>query len=155
MTPAIELLENNEILYSILEYKHNTNDKSYGKEAVNSLGLKEDVVFKTLVLSLSNKDSHIVALVPVSKTLNLKNLAKILKVKKVLMMDTKRAEKITGYLQGAISPLAQKKKAKTFIDKSSLSHEEIYISGGKRGIEIGINPNSLAKLSNAEFVSIV
>ena len=71
------------------------------------------------------------------------------------MRDTKRSEKLTGYLQGAISPLAQKKKAKVFIDESSLSHEEIYISGGKRGLEIGINPNALAKLSNAEFVSIV
>ena len=82
MTPAIELLEDNEILYSILEYKHDTNNNSYGKEAVNSLDLKEDTVFKTLVLSSLNKDSHIVALVPVSKTLNFKKLDRILKVKR-------------------------------------------------------------------------
>lgn len=97
---------------------------------------------------------HIIAIIPVSATLDLKKLAKHLKIKNVSMMDANKAEKITGYLLGAISPIAQKKQGYSLIDVSALLYEQIYISGGRRGLEISINPRELSKVINSEFIPL-
>ncbi len=153
MTPAIQILKKSGIDFSIHRYKHN-NAKSYGLEAVESLGCNGNEVFKTLIAT-GDCSNHIVAVIPVEDTLDLKKVASELKCKRVRLMDVKKAENITGYIQGAISPIAQKSQGKILLDNSALNHDKIYISGGRRGLEIGINPSDFAKFSNAKLSCII
>ena len=95
-----------------------------------------------------------VAVVPVSQQLNLKAMAKALKVKKVQMAEAKRVETSTGYVLGGVSPLGQKKRLTTIIDNSGQNFKSIYISGGKRGLEIELSASDLAMLTQASFANI-
>jgi Cys-tRNA(Pro)/Cys-tRNA(Cys) deacylase len=150
MTPAINIAKKAKINYTIHEYKHDTDSSSYGEEAASKLNISEQQVFKTLLVELSSKQL-VVAVLPVSNKLSLKSMASCMKEKKATMANKDDAQRSTGYLLGGISALGQKKKLKTFIDKSALNFDTIYISAGKRGLEIELNPNDLSKLLNAKF----
>ncbi|MFT6528999.1 MAG: Cys-tRNA(Pro)/Cys-tRNA(Cys) deacylase [Psychrosphaera sp.] len=153
MTPAINYLNKNKIVHQVLTYHHETNAQSYGLEAVEKLKLPAPQVFKTLVVS-TETNQLVVAIVPVSFQLNLKSVAKTIKCKKVLMAEPAMVERSTGYVLGGVSPLGQKKRLTTVIDSSALEYELIYVSAGKRGLEIGVNPNALIKLLNAKISDI-
>jgi len=155
MTPAIRSLKTQNIPFKVHQYHHDTNAKSYGGEAAEKLDINAAQVFKTLVVSCSdNENSLAVAIIPVSHQLNLKMLAKALKVKKVKMAEAKRVETTTGYVLGGVSPLGQKKSLTTIIDISADSFATIFVSGGKRGLEIELSASSLAKLTGAKQADI-
>lgn len=154
MTPAINVAKKAKIKYVIHEYKHDTNNSSYGEEAALMLNISEERMFKTLLVELNSK-LLAVAVVPVSNQLSLKNIASSLKEKKAVMANKTDAQRSSGYLLGGISPLGQKKRLKTVIDKSALNFETIYVSAGKRGLDIELNPNDLAIILNAQFESII
>ena len=118
MTPAIELLKKAQVPHEVLSYHHDPKAASYGLEAVEKLGLAPETVFKTL-LAASEKQELLVAIVPVAGTLDLKALAQAAGVKKLEMAKPDQAQRSTGYLVGGISPLGQKKRLRTFIDKSA------------------------------------
>ena len=128
-------------------------------EAAEKLGVDVTQVFKTLVV-LTDTDVLAVAILPVDKTLNFKKMAKALSVnkmlacKKVQMADPKQVERSTGYVLGGVSPLGQKKRLPTVIDESAQTHSTIYISGGRRGLEIELPPAQLATTLTARFASI-
>jgi len=153
MTPATKQLKRQKVPFQILQYQHDTNAKSFGLEAVEKLSLKAEQVFKTLVVCCET-DELAVAIVPVNLKLNLKSIAKILKVKKVKMADAKRVETSTGYVLGGVSPLGQKKSLPTVIDVSAEKFDLVYVSGGKRGLEIELSPNDLSRLCLATYASI-
>ncbi|MGB5793906.1 Cys-tRNA(Pro) deacylase [Poseidonibacter sp.] len=153
MTPAINLLKKNKCEYKILKYEHDPLNTNYGLEAVEKLKLDENQVFKTLLVELSPKELA-VAVIPVCKQLSLKEIANALKSKKAIMADKAEAQKVTGYLLGGISPLGQKKRLKTIIDESAKNYDCIYVSGGKRGLDIEVKPNDLIKLLNASFYNV-
>ena len=153
MTPATKQLKKNKISFEILHYQHDTNASSFGLEAVEKLSLDAEQVFKTLVVCCDT-DQLVVAIVPVNLKLNLKSLAKTLKVKKVKMADAKRVEASTGYVLGGVSPLGQKKRLSTVIDVSAEKFKHIYVSGGKRGLEIKISPNDLREQCQAAYDNI-
>ncbi len=153
MTPATKQLKRYKIPFEILQYIHDANASSFGNEVVEKLSLKAEHVFKTLVVC-SDTDELVVAIVPVSLKLNLKAIARILKVKKVKMAEAKRVEACTGYVLGGVSPLGQKKSLLTVIDASAKNLSQIYVSGGKRGLEIELSPLDLAKMCQATFADI-
>ena len=153
MTPACKLLKTNKIEYSTHEYEHDPNAKSFGLEAAEKLNLDVEEVFKTLLVT--DDKNHYVTILPVNHQLNLKKVAAALGCKKLHMADPKDAERLTGYLVGGISPLGQKKRLKTVIDASAEMKTKIYISGGKRGLDIGVAPQAIAKILDAQFVDIL
>ena len=153
MTPATQQLKQKKIPFEVLQYDHDANASSFGLEAVEKLSLEAQQVFKTLVVCCDT-DQLAVAIVPVNLKLNLKAIAKELKVKKVKMADAKRVEATTGYVLGGVSPLGQKKRLPTVIDSSAETLEVMYVSGGKRGLEIALAPTDLKTLSQASFAVI-
>ncbi len=153
MTPACKILKSNKIEYSIHEYEHDTNAKSFGLEAAEKLGLDVHEVFKTLMVT--DDKTYFVAILPVNHQLNLKKVATALGCKKLHMADPKDAERLTGYLVGGISPVGQKRRLKTVIDVTAESLSKVYVSGGKRGLDIGLNPQDLAKVLGASFADIL
>lgn len=153
MTPAVVLLQNHAIPHQVLEYSHDPGSASYGQEAADKLGVPAQQVFKTLVAELDSQQL-VVAIVPVTTTLSLKQLAKAASGKKASMADKTKVQRSTGYVLGGVSPLAQKKPLKTFIDEQAFTYTTIYVSGGKRGVELAINPQDLARVLNAKFVAI-
>ena len=153
MTPAILLLNQHGITYVLHEYEHQASTKDYGLEAVAALNLNPNQVFKTLVCELTPIEIA-VAVVPVSSQLNLKAFAQAAGGKKARLADPKQVEVATGYVLGGISPLAQKKPLRTFIDRASDAHNTIYISAGRRGLEIEIAPKDLLVLTRGQFAPI-
>jgi len=147
VTPAINLLKKNKCNFKIHKYEHDTSCKDFGKEAVLKLELNPKQVFKTLLVELSPKQLA-VCVIPVANQLSLKDVAIAFGVKKAIMANKDEAQKVTGYLLGGISPLGQKKRLKTVLDISSNKFETIFVSGGKRGLDIEINPKDLIKLLN-------
>ena len=125
----------------------------YGQAAVDLLNLDAAQVFKTLVAHLE-PSKLVVAVIPVSVQLNLKKLAAVAGAKRAMMAEISKAEGVTGYVAGGISPLGQRKRLPTFIDSSAFSHEKIFISGGRRGLDISLKPQDLAKLLDATVAEI-
>ncbi|RKQ69634.1 Cys-tRNA(Pro)/Cys-tRNA(Cys) deacylase [Litorimonas taeanensis] len=150
MTPGVKFLTARKIPFSLHEYAADPAADSYGLEAASALNLPPEQVFKTLVVSLSG-DAYAVAILPVSQMLSMKRIAKSVGVKKAQMADGADVERMTGYVLGGVSPLGQKKRLQTVIDKSAQNHSTIFISGGKRGLEIEMPPEALAQCLNAKF----
>lgn len=153
MTPAIDLLKQQCIKYDVLTYEHDVNATSFGEEAVEKLGVAPEKVFKTLLV-MTDKKELFVGVVPVLQHLDLKKIAHAAHVKKVEMAKPDIAQRSTGYLVGGISPLGQKKQLPTFIDECAKNLDVMYVSGGRRGLDIAISPHDLAHLLKASFVSI-
>ena len=149
MTPAIDKAKKAKIEFRIHEYDHDPASASYGEEAALKLGIDGDRVFKTLVVSGSNGLS--VAILPVSHLLDLKRIAKALGVKKIAMADKSEVERATGYVLGGVSPLGQKRKLVTVIDDSATSFDTIFVSAGRRGLQIELSPEDLTALTRGRF----
>ena len=153
MTPAINTTKLNKVIYKVHEYKHDATSESYGDEAAQKLGIATDRVFKTLVVNIDNK-ALVVAVIPVSAMLSMKLIAKAYSGKKATMALKSDVERSTGYVLGGVSPLGLKKRLKTFIDASAKQFPTIYVSAGKRGLEIVLSPQDLQKLTQAEMADI-
>ncbi|MBE0457260.1 MAG: Cys-tRNA(Pro) deacylase [Pseudoalteromonas sp.] len=150
MTPATQLLKKHQASFELLSYEHDANAKSFGLEAVEKLDLPAEQVFKTLVLE-TNAQQLIVAVIPVTRQVNMKLLAKACGAKKVQMAAAQKVENSTGYILGGVSPLGQKKRLTTYLHKSAAEFTTIYVSAGKRGLEISLRPTDLVSLCNAKL----
>ena len=151
MTPAIKHAEREKIEFKIHQYEHDPSVQAYGEEAAEAMGADANRVFKTLLIALNGESKNLaVAVVPVSGQLNLKAAAASLGAKKAAMADARIAQNTTGYILGGISPLGQKKRLPTLIDQSAFAFESIYVSAGKRGLEIELAPQNLQLLCNAD-----
>ncbi|MCG3677273.1 Cys-tRNA(Pro) deacylase [Aliarcobacter butzleri] len=153
MTPAINLLKKNKCDFKIHKYEHDSDCTNFGDEAVKKLGLDANQVYKTLLVELTPKEL-VVCVLPVANQLSLKEVATIFGVKKAEMASKDEAQKVTGYLLGGISPLGQKKLLRTVLDESTKSFETIFISGGKRGLDIEVKPKDLEVLLKAKIGKI-
>lgn len=153
MTPAIKSLQATKTSFKTHEYSHDPAAESYGLEAAEKLGVDAAQVFKTLVVMLDAKD-YAVAVIPVAEMLSMKQIAKAAGAKKAAMGDKLAVERITGYVLGGVSPLGQKKRLKTFIDASAQALSSIFVSAGRRGLEVELKPADLLKNLNGQFAPL-
>jgi Cys-tRNA(Pro)/Cys-tRNA(Cys) deacylase len=141
-TPALTAVERAGIKFSLHEYEHDPKAASYGDEAAEKLDVDPVRLFKTLVVSVDGELA--VACVPVSAQLDLKALGK-----RTQLADRGQAQKATGYVSGGTSPLGQRKRLPTHIDSSALEHETILVNGGRRGLQLELDPRDLVRLTDA------
>ena len=142
-TPATRVARRARVAFDVHEYEHDPRAASYGLEAAAALGVEPARVFKTLIVDLDGTLATCV--VPVGSELDLRALGK-----RAAMADSGRAERVTGYVAGGISPLGQRRALPTFIDDSALAHDTVYVSAGRRGLEIELAPNDLVALTSAQ-----
>jgi Cys-tRNA(Pro)/Cys-tRNA(Cys) deacylase len=151
-TPATTLLERSGVRYTLHPYDHNPSVRSYGLEAAEALGLPAERVFKTLLAEVDGE--LVVAVVPVCGSLELKALASAQGGKRAGMAASAVAERATGYVVGGISPLGQRQRLPTIVDISAMDCETIYISAGRRGLDVELAPADLIRLTAAKTARI-
>jgi Cys-tRNA(Pro)/Cys-tRNA(Cys) deacylase len=151
-TPATVALTRAGIPFTEHTYEHDPAAPSYGLEAAEVLGLDPARVFKTLLTSVDGR--LVVGIVPVSGQLDLKAVAAAVGGKKATMADPAAAERATGYVVGGISPLGQKRAHPTVLDASAMAHDVVYVSGGRRGLDLGLSPTDLARVTGATVALI-
>jgi Cys-tRNA(Pro)/Cys-tRNA(Cys) deacylase len=147
MTPAVVAAERAGIRFTLHEYEHDPKAESYGLEAAEKTGVEPARVFKTLVVAQDGAPS--VAIVPVAAQLDLRALGK-----RAALADRTAAERATGYVLGGISPLGQRRRLPTLLDESALEFSTIYVSAGRRGLEIELDPADLVRLTDARVTAV-
>ncbi len=153
MTPAIDLAKQQGVSYQVHHYQHDPAAASYGLEAAEKLAVPAEQVFKTLVVQLDGKQLA-VAVLPVNHMLSMKQMAKALGAKKADMASGHDVMRATGYVLGGVSPLGQKKRLPTVIDSSAQQFATIYVSAGRRGLEIALSATDLCRLLNGRFAPL-
>ena len=151
-TPATAALTAAGIPFTVHASDHDPRAASYGLEAAEALGVDAPRVLKTLVASVDGR--LVVGVVPVAGQLDLKALAAAAGGKRGELADPTVAERSTGYVRGGISPLGQRKPLPTVVDTSALTHSTVYVSGGRRGLEVDLAPADLVRLTAAAVAAI-
>jgi Cys-tRNA(Pro)/Cys-tRNA(Cys) deacylase len=151
-TPATVAAEKAGIAFTLHEYAHERSAE-YGLEAATALGVEAARVFKTLLVA-TGEGRHVVAIVPVVATLDLKALAGATRAKHAEMARPADAQRLTGYVLGGISPLGQKRAHATYVDASAEAYRTVFVSAGKRGLEIELAPADLVRLTDATVAPI-
>ena len=146
-TPATVALARAGIEFRLHEYAHDPRAESYGLEAADALGLDPARVFKTLMATVDGRLAT--AVVPVSGQLDLKALARALGASRATMADVVVAERATGYVAGGISPVGQRRPHPTVLDSTALDHPSVFVSAGRRGLDLEIAPADLVRITEA------
>jgi Cys-tRNA(Pro)/Cys-tRNA(Cys) deacylase len=147
VTPAVVALRAAGVPFTLHEYAHDPRSESFGLEAATELGLDPDRVYKTLMASADGR--LVVAVVPVSGRLDLKALARAAGAAKAVMADGREAERATGYVLGGISPFGQKRQHPTVVDETVELWDTVYVSGGRRGLDVEIAPADLVEVTGS------
>lgn len=159
-TPATTALEEAGVHHTRHSYAHDpravADGGSYGMEAAQALGLDPETVLKTLLVSLDGapRPALAVAVVPVTRKVDLKAVAAALGAKKAAMADPRVAERSSGYVVGGISPIGQRTPLPTVVDASATAHPTVYVSGGRRGLDLGLAPADLVRVTGAVTAAV-
>jgi Cys-tRNA(Pro)/Cys-tRNA(Cys) deacylase len=151
-TPAITMLTRSKVRHTVHPYEHDPRSGSFGVEAAEALGVDPRRLFKTLVASVDG--ALAVAVVPVAGSLDLKALAAAVGGKRAAMADPAEAERATGYVRGGISPLGGRKRLPTVIDSTASEFETMFVSAGRRGLQVELPPEELIRLTGATVAPI-
>ena len=154
-TPATEALARARVAFTLHPYEHDPGVASYGLEAAEALGVDPDRVFKTLVVDVGTSSPELaVGIVPVVSRLDLKAIATALGAKRAVMADPRTAARTSGYVVGGISPLGQRTRLPTVVDESAVLFDTILVSAGKRGLDVELAADDLARLLDATYAGI-
>jgi len=151
-TPATVALTRAGVAFALHAYHHDPRAASFGLEAAEALGVEPDRVFKTLMVSLDGR--LVVGIVPVTGQLDLKALARALGGAKAAMADIAAAERATGFVAGGISPVGQKRAHPTALDETATLFDTVFVSGGRRGLDVELSPSDLVRLTGAVLAPI-
>ncbi|MEO6470692.1 MAG: Cys-tRNA(Pro) deacylase [Aeromicrobium sp.] len=151
-TPATAHLHREGIAFTTHTYVHDPRAESFGLEAAEALGLDADLVFKTLMVEVD--DELVVAIVPVTTSVDLKALAAAIGGKRAHLADPVIAQRSTGYVLGGIAPIGQKKPHRTVIDETVELWPTVYVSGGRRGLDLELTPEDLIAVTSALVAAI-
>lgn len=151
-TPATVALTRAQVPFTAHTYEHDPAASNFGMEAAEALGLDPGRVFKTLFVSVDGR--LMVAVVPVSGQVDLKAVAAAAGGKKATMADPADAERASGYVVGGISPVGQRRAHPTVVDESALRWETVFVSGGKRGLDLELSPTDLIRTTGATTARI-
>jgi Cys-tRNA(Pro)/Cys-tRNA(Cys) deacylase len=151
-TPATALLTKAKIPFTLHPYAHDPRAQAYGEEAAEALGVDPAQIFKTLIATVEGRLAC--AVVPVAARLDLKAFAAALGGKRAELADPAAAARATGYVVGGISPLGQRSRLKVVIDSSAEQFGTVYVSAGKRGLQVELAPTDLATAAGAAFAAI-
>jgi Cys-tRNA(Pro)/Cys-tRNA(Cys) deacylase len=151
-TPATVALTKAGVPFTEHAYAHDPAASSYGLEAAELLGLDPEQVLKTLFTAVDGR--LVVGIVPVSGQLDLKAVAAAVGGKWATLADPAEAERATGYVVGGISPVGQKRAHPTVLDASAMAHGTVYVSGGRRGLDLGLSPADLVRVTDATVAPI-
>lgn len=151
-TPALVALARAKVAHTVHEYVHDPKVRAFGEESVAALGLNPDQVLKTLVAVVDGEP--MVGVVPVSGQLDLKALASAAGGRRAQMAPVELAERLTGYVVGGISPIGHRRPLPTYLDEQAILFEVVYVSGGRRGLSLGIAPDDLLSITGAQWAPI-
>ena len=151
-TPATVALTRAGIPYAVHAYEHDPRAAAFGLEAAEKLGLDPARVYKTLLATVDG--ALAVGIVPVAMQLDLKALAQALGGKRADMADPAMAERKTGYVVGGISPIGQKTPLPTVLDETAILAETIFVSGGRRGLDLELAPDDLIAVTSGRYAPI-
>lgn len=154
-TPATIVLDAAGVRYRVHSYHHDPAAASYGQEAASALGIDPLRMFKTLVVELTATPLRLaVAMVPVAGTLNLKACGQVFGLKRVSMAQAGQVTRSTGYVLGGVSPLGQRTPLPTVIDETCQLWDTVFVSAGRRGLDVELAPADLIRLTAAQVVDI-
>jgi Cys-tRNA(Pro)/Cys-tRNA(Cys) deacylase len=151
-TPATALLARAKVPFTLHPYEHDPRSQAYGEEAAAALGVDPARIFKTLIASVEGRLAC--AVVPVAARLDLKAFAATLGGKRAELADPAAAARATGYVVGGISPLGQRSKLPVVVDGSASSFETMFVSAGKRGLQVELAPDDLVRVAGALLAPI-
>lgn len=154
-TPATAALDAAGVPYRLHSYQHDPQATSYGQEAATALGIDPLRMFKTLVVEVDDTAHRLgVAMVPVAGRLNLKACAQAFGVKKVALAPAAQVTRSTGYVLGGVSPLGQRTPLAAVIDETCELWDTIFVSAGRRGLDVELDPAQLLRLTEATVADI-
>ena len=151
-TPATALLTRQKVAFTLHPYEHDPRAETYGDEAAAALGVAPERLFKTLIAVVDG--TLTCAVVPVAGHLNLKALAAAVGGKKAVMAEPAAAERATGYVVGGISPLGQRSRLRVVVDASAEGLPTVFVSAGRRGLQVELNPHDLVRVAGASTAPI-
>jgi Cys-tRNA(Pro)/Cys-tRNA(Cys) deacylase len=155
-TPALAALLAAGVPHEVVKYSHDSRERSFGVEAVQALtaagGIAAEQIYKTLIIAVP--DGLAVAIVPASSKLSLKAAAAALGVAKASIAEPAAAQRVTGYVVGAVSPFGQRASLPTVVDSGALAWDRIYCSAGRRGWDVAVAPGDLVRLTGAVTAAI-
>lgn len=151
-TPATALLARAGVAFTLHPYQHDPRADAFGDEAAAALGVPPERIFKTLIAAVDGR--LVCAVVPVAARLDLKALAAAVGGKRAELADPTAAARATGYVLGGISPLGQKSRLRVVVDSSAATFDTVYVSAGKRGLQVELAPADLVRLAPAELAPI-
>ncbi|MSS44563.1 Cys-tRNA(Pro) deacylase [Cutibacterium sp. WCA-380-WT-3A] len=151
---ATKILAKTKIPHVLHSYDHDPSNHHFGDEGATKLGFDPSIVLKTLVIELAPSGTLAVAVVPVSRQVDLKAFASVMGAKKAAMATPAAAGCATGYIVGGISPLGQKKRLPICIDESVLGQPRVLVSGGRRGLSVELSPSDLVTVTGAVTAKI-
>jgi Cys-tRNA(Pro)/Cys-tRNA(Cys) deacylase len=151
-TPATALLTKSGVTFTLHPYEHDPRAQAYGDEAAAALGIEPARIFKTLIAAVDG--SPACGVVPVAARLDLKAFAAVVGGKRAELADPAVAARITGYVVGGISPIGQKTRLRVVVDETAQLFDTVFVSAGKRGLQVELAPADLAAVAGAVFAAI-